>query len=69
MAAATVTTTVRTTAPKQRIRPLKVVLSVVAIVLALAWVFPVYWMVTSALLPNAVLQSVTPRFLPFGGSL
>ena len=55
--------------PKQRIRPLKVVLSVVAIVIALVWVFPVYWMVTSSLLPNAVLQTVTPRFLPFGGSL
>ncbi len=56
-------------APKQRIRPLKVVLSAIAIALALAWVFPVYWMVNSSLLPNAVLQSVTPRFLPFGGSL
>ncbi|MGC4154312.1 MAG: carbohydrate ABC transporter permease [Propionicimonas sp.] len=66
---ATTAAPVRATLPKQRIRPLKVVLSTIAIVLALAWVFPVYWMVNSALLPNAVLQSVTPRLLPFGGSL
>ena len=64
-----VAATATTKAPRQRIRPLKVVLSVIAIALALAWVFPVYWMVNSSLLPNAVLQSVTPRFLPFGGSL
>ena len=66
---ATTAAPVRATLPKQRIRPLTVVLSTIAIVLALAWVFPVYWMVNSALLPNAVLQSVTPRLLPFGGSL
>lgn len=67
--AAVTATPVRAGLPKQRIRPLKVVLSAIAIVLALGWIFPVYWMVNSALLPNAVLQSVTPRFLPFGGSL
>ncbi len=55
--------------PRRRIRPGKAVLSVVAVLVALIWVFPVYWMVNSSLLPNAVLQSVTPRFLPFGGSL
>ena len=75
MATTAAVTTTRITAsaaartPRQRIRPLKVVLSIVAIVLALVWVFPVYWMVNSSLLPNAVLQSVTPRFVPFGGSL
>lgn len=58
----------RTVAPR-RFRPGRLALSVAAVALALAWVFPVYWMVNSALLPNAVLQSVTPRFLPFGGSL
>lgn len=67
--AAVTATPVRAGLPKQRIRPMKVVLSAIAIVLALGWIFPVYWMVNSALLPNAVLQSVTPRFLPFGGSL
>ena len=40
-----------------------------ALVLALAWAFPVYWMLNSAFLPNVVLQSATPTFLPFGGSL
>lgn len=43
--------------------------SVVALVLALMWVFPVYWMINSALLPNRVLQSFVPTFVPFGGSL
>ncbi len=54
---------------RRRVRPGKLLLSVVAVVLAGVWVFPVYWMVNSSLLPNAVLQSVTPRWLPFGGSL
>jgi N,N'-diacetylchitobiose transport system permease protein len=43
--------------------------SVVAVVVALLWVFPVYWMVNSALLPNALLNGSSPRLLPFGGSL
>lgn len=55
--------------PRDRIRPARVLLSALAIGVALVWIFPVYWMVNSSLLPNAVLQSVTPRFLPFGGSL
>ncbi len=55
--------------PRRRLRPGRAVLSVLAVLVALIWVFPVYWMVNSSLLPNAVLQSVTPRFLPFGGSL
>lgn len=47
----------------------RVLWSAVAIAVALAWAFPVYWMVNSALLPNAVLQSFVPTFVPFGGSL
>ena len=46
----------------------KLLLSALAIVLSLAWIFPVYWMLNSAMLPNAVLSSTRPRFLPFGGS-
>ena len=42
--------------------------SALAIVLALAWAFPVYWMLNSSFLPNAVLTSTTPTFLPAGGS-
>ena len=51
------------------VRPGRVVASVVAILVSVAWVFPVYWMLNSSLLPNAVLTSTTPRLLPFGGSL
>ncbi len=43
-------------------------LNLVAITLALIWVFPVYWMLNSAMLPNRTLQSFTPTFVPFGGS-
>jgi N,N'-diacetylchitobiose transport system permease protein len=39
------------------------------IVVAIIWIFPVYWMINSSMLPNVVLQSKTPMFLPFGGSL
>ena len=52
-----------------KLRPGRVIATVVAILISLAWVFPVYWMINSSLLPNAVLTSTTPRFLPLGGSL
>lgn len=42
---------------------------IAGVVVALIWAFPVYWMVNSSLLPDAVLQSSSPTFLPFGGSL
>ncbi len=54
---------------RRRIRPGRIIATVVAILVSLAWVFPVYWMLNSSLLPNAVLTSTSPRFLPFGGSL
>ncbi|MDR1825020.1 MAG: carbohydrate ABC transporter permease [Bifidobacteriaceae bacterium] len=44
-------------------------LSLIAIVIGLIWVFPVYWMINSAFLSNATLSASTPTFLPFGGSL
>ena len=44
-------------------------LTVLAVVLALLWVFPVYWMVNSAFLDTITLQQTTPTFVPFGGSL
>lgn len=43
--------------------------TVLALVVAAIWAFPVYWMFNSSFLPNVVLQSTTPTFLPFGGSL
>ena len=50
-------------------RMTKAVLGIVAIVIAIIWVFPVYWMVNSSMLPNVKLQSFVPTFVPFGGSL
>jgi len=43
--------------------------SVLAIILALIWVFPVYWMVNSSMLSSSTLESFTPTFVPFGGDL
>ncbi|MFQ6172366.1 carbohydrate ABC transporter permease [Oryzobacter sp. R7] len=53
----------------RRSRTSRVLLSALAVVIALVWAFPVYWMLNSAFLPNVVLQSTTPTFVPFGGSL
>lgn len=53
----------------RRSRTSRVLLSALALAVALVWAFPVYWMLNSAFLPNAVLQSTTPTFVPFGGSL
>ncbi len=52
----------------RRWRPRKVAVNILGIFVSLVWIFPVYWMVNSAMLPNVVLQSLTPTFLPFGGS-
>ncbi|HOY80693.1 MAG TPA: carbohydrate ABC transporter permease [Rhodoglobus sp.] len=43
--------------------------SALAIIVALAWVFPVYWMVNSAFLPNIILQSFIPTFFPVKATL
>ncbi|WP_109209816.1 MULTISPECIES: carbohydrate ABC transporter permease [Microbacterium] len=43
--------------------------SILAILVSVIWVFPVYWMVNSSMLSSATLESFTPTFLPFGGSL
>ena len=48
--------------------PARVILGIVGIAVAMIWIFPVYWMVNSSLLPNVVLQSQSPTFLPLGGS-
>ncbi len=54
---------------RRRLRPGRVAATVVAVLVSLAWVFPVYWMLNSSLLPNTVLTSTTPRLVPLGGSL
>jgi len=43
-------------------------LSIFGVVIALVWVFPVYWMINSSFLSNRTLQRFTPTWLPFGGS-
>lgn len=42
----------------------KIGFGTLAIVIAAMWVFPVYWMVLSALSPNARLRQIPPHFLP-----
>lgn len=59
---------VSVSARRRRVRPATVIWSVVGIVIAVIWIFPVYWMVNSSLLSNVVLESRTPTFVPFGGS-
>lgn len=52
----------------RRSRTSRVLLTALALAVSAVWAFPVYWMLNSAFLPNVVLQSTTPTFLPFGGS-
>jgi N,N'-diacetylchitobiose transport system permease protein len=57
---------VRTRPP---VRLSRVIYSALAIAVAIGWVFPVYWMINSSLLPNRTLQSFIPTFFPVNGSL
>ncbi|MDR2255466.1 MAG: carbohydrate ABC transporter permease [Arthrobacter sp.] len=43
--------------------------TLLAVAIALCWIFPVYWMVNSSFLSTLTLQRSTPTWLPFGGSL
>ena len=43
--------------------------AVVGLLLAIAWVFPVYWMVSSSFLSAAQISALTPTFTPWGGTL
>lgn len=54
---------------RRSIKPWSWIWGGVGLLAAVVWVFPVYWMLNSAFLPNLTLQSSTPTFLPFGGSL
>jgi N,N'-diacetylchitobiose transport system permease protein len=47
----------------------RVLLTVLAVVLAIVWAFPVYWMVNSAFIPTAKLDSFIPTFFPFPGTV
>lgn len=44
-------------------------LGTLAVIVALAWVFPIYWMVNSSFLPTNRLRTPTPTFLPVDGTL
>lgn len=59
----------RATGPRVTRRLGRVLLGTVAVLVALLWAFPVYWMVLSALTPNARLRSATPSFLPTNPTL
>jgi N,N'-diacetylchitobiose transport system permease protein len=50
-------------------RGLRRFLGVVAVVVALLWVFPIYWMINSAFLPTNRLRTAEPTFFPAGGTL
>ena len=45
------------------------VLSTVAVVLAVIWVFPIYWMINSAFLPLNKLQTTKPTFFPLDATI
>ena len=44
-------------------------LGTLAVVVAVAWVFPIYWMVNSSFLPTNRLRTPTPTFFPVDGTL
>ena len=47
----------------------RAVANVVALMVAVGWVFPVYWMLNSSLLPQRDVRSREPSFLPVNGTL
>ena len=53
---------------RRRLRLGTWLLSILALVIAVIWAFPVYWMVNSSMLSTATLESFTPTFFPVGGS-
>lgn len=40
-----------------------------AVVLAIAWAFPVYWMISSSFLSATTISKLTPTFVPLDGTL
>ncbi|SFF50139.1 carbohydrate ABC transporter permease [Blastococcus tunisiensis] len=44
-------------------------LGALAVAVSLAWVFPVYWMISSAFLPTNELRTSEPTFFPVDGGL
>ena len=54
-------------APRGRL--VRWLLGALAVAVAVAWVFPIYWMVSSAFLPTNRLRTAEPTFVPLDGSL
>ncbi|WP_258724799.1 carbohydrate ABC transporter permease [Cellulomonas sp. NS3] len=44
-------------------------LGTVAVLVAVVWVFPIYWMISSSFLPSNRLQTPTPTFFPTDGTI
>lgn len=60
----------RTARRAGRRRPLaRRLLGALAVVVSLVWVFPVYWMISSAFLPSNRLRTAEPTFFPVDGTL
>lgn len=66
----TVAATVTTGQPRRsnRRRAGRGAWNVLAVVLAFVWVFPVYWMINSSLLPQTEVRSREPSFVPANGT-
>ena len=47
----------------------RVLLSILAIIVTVAWIFPVYWMINSSFIPTAVLDGFVPQFFPANPTL
>ena len=47
----------------------RTMLGALAVIVALVWVFPVYWMISSAFLPTNRLRTPEPTFFPLDGTL
>lgn len=52
--------------PRQLVE--RALLTLAGIVVVVCSAFPVYWMVSTSLLPNRVIRSTEPTFVPVGGS-
>ncbi|MGY1813924.1 carbohydrate ABC transporter permease [Blastococcus sp. SYSU D00820] len=57
----------RRTPPRRRV--VRWLLGTLAVVVAVVWAFPIYWMVSSAFLPTNRLRSPEPTFFPADGTL
>ena len=61
--------TVRPTVARRRRRKPRWIATVIAIVFSVVWIFPVYWMVNTALKPQSEVMTSTPLFFPLHPTL